>query len=65
VPYRLFISEEAREQLRALPDELRRSTGYRLHQMQQEFAGDIKKLKGPRSHYRLLGTGSYFASTRI
>lgn len=53
VPYQLFISEEAREQLRTLPDELRRNIGYRLHRMQQEFAGDIKKLEGPRSHYRL------------
>jgi mRNA interferase RelE/StbE len=51
--YQMFISEEAREELRALPDELRKNIGYRLHLLQQEFSGDIKKLEGPRSHYRL------------
>ena len=56
--YELFISEEARDQLRALPDEQRKNIGYRLHQLQEEFSGDIKKLEGLRSHYRLL-VGSY------
>ena len=51
--YQLFISEEAREQLRALPEELRRNIGYRLHLLQQEFSGDIKKLEAQRNHYRL------------
>jgi mRNA-degrading endonuclease RelE of RelBE toxin-antitoxin system len=51
--YELFISEEAREQLRALPGEQRRSIGQRLHQLQQQFTGDIKKLEGQRSRYRL------------
>ena len=32
--YQLFISEEAREQLRALADELRKNIGYRLHLLQ-------------------------------
>lgn len=49
----MFISEEAREQLRALPDELRKNIGYRLRLLQEEFSGDIKKLEGPRNHYRL------------
>ncbi|MDQ2945389.1 MAG: type II toxin-antitoxin system RelE/ParE family toxin [Acidobacteriota bacterium] len=51
--YQLFISEEAREQLRALPEDLRKNIGYRLHLLQQEFSGNIKKLEGPRNHYRL------------
>ena len=51
--YQLFLSEEAREQLRALPESLRRNIGHRLHLLQQEFAGDIKKLEGHRNHYRL------------
>ena len=51
--YQLFLSEEARERLRALPEELRRNIGYRLHLLQQEFVGDIKKLEGQRNHYRL------------
>jgi len=53
VGYQLFISEEARAQLRALPDELRRNIGYRIQLLQEEFTGDIKKLEGSRNHYRL------------
>ena len=49
----MFISEVAREQLRALPEEFRRNIGYRLHVLQQEFSGDIKKLEGQRNDYRL------------
>jgi len=51
--YELFLSEEAREQLRALTDELRRNIGYRLHLLQDELAGDVRKLEGQRGHYRL------------
>jgi mRNA interferase RelE/StbE len=51
--YQLFLSEEAREQLRSLPADLRRNIGHRLELLQQEFSGDIKKLEGPRNHYRL------------
>ena len=51
--YELFISEEAREQLRELPEEIRRNIGYRLQLLQDELAGDVKKLEGQRSHYRL------------
>jgi mRNA interferase RelE/StbE len=53
VAYRLFISDEARAQIRALPEEFRRNIGHRIDLLQQEFSGDIKKLEGPRSHYRL------------
>ena len=64
--YEMFIAEEAREQLRSLPEEIRQSIGYRLHLLQQDFSGDIKKLEGPRSHYRLRvgGTGSSSAWTQ-
>ena len=51
--YELFISEEAHDQLRALPQELRKNIGYRIHLLQQEFSGDINKLEGHRNHYRL------------
>ena len=51
--YQLFISEEAREQLRAIPDEQRRNIGYRLRLLEHEFTGDIKKLEGRRNHFRL------------
>jgi mRNA interferase RelE/StbE len=49
----LSISDEAREQLRRLPEDLRRNIGHRIDLLQQEFAGDIKKLGGSRNHYRL------------
>ena len=51
--HQLFISEEAREQLRELPDEIRRNIGHRLQLLQEDLAGDVKKLEGLRSHYRL------------
>ena len=51
--YELFISEEAREQLREIPEKIRRNIGYRLQLLQDELAGDVKKLEGQRSHFRL------------
>jgi mRNA interferase RelE/StbE len=51
--YRLFISEEARDHLRALPDELRKNVGHRLSLLQENFSGDVKKLEGPGNRYRL------------
>lgn len=51
--YNLFLSEEAKQQLRELPEELRRNIGNRLQLLQQDLAGDVKKLEGQRSHYRL------------
>ena len=53
VRYELFISEEARQQLRELPEEVRRNIGHRLQLFQLGLAGDMKKLEGQRSHYRL------------
>ena len=43
--YELFISGEAREQLRELPEEIRRNIGYRLQLLQDDLAGDVKKLE--------------------
>ena len=65
--YELFISQEAREQLRELPHEIRRNIGYRLQSLQGDLAGDVKKLEGQRSHYRLRSepTESSFASTAL
>ena len=51
--FELFISEEAREQLRNLPDDVRRNLGYRLQSLQENFSGDVKKLKGQTNLYRL------------
>ena len=51
--YRLEIMNEARSQLRALPKELRRNIGARLEDMQNDLAGDVKKLSARTSEYRL------------
>jgi len=47
------IMDEAKAALRALPVDLRGEIGFRLHQLQLNFAGDVKKLKGSRNEYRL------------
>jgi mRNA interferase RelE/StbE len=51
--FQLFISEEALEQLRALPKDLRKRLGERLTALEENFAGDIKKLSGAENKYRL------------
>jgi mRNA interferase RelE/StbE len=51
--YEMEIKDEARAALRDLPDDIRRQIGYRLHVLQQDFSGDVKKLKGGKKEYRL------------
>ena len=51
--YRIEFGPEAVEQLRNLPKELRRNIGFRLDQLQNDLAGDLKKLKGSTNDYRL------------
>jgi mRNA interferase RelE/StbE len=51
--YEMEIKDEARAVLRDLPDDIRRQIGYRLHVLQQDFGGDVKKLKGSKKEYRL------------
>ena len=51
--YDLLISEEAREQLRALSKPLRRNIGQRLDALQSGLAGDVKKLTARQHKYRL------------
>jgi mRNA interferase RelE/StbE len=53
VPYRLEIKEEARQQLRTLSKEQRRNVGRRLDVLQENLAGDVKKLTGKTHEYRL------------
>jgi mRNA interferase RelE/StbE len=64
MPYRLAISDEAREQLRALPGEVRANIGYRLQLLQGDFSRDIKKLAGMKSSYRLR-VGTYRVLFRL
>jgi mRNA interferase RelE/StbE len=47
------IKDEAKIELRKLPDDVRREIGYQLHLLQQDFSGDVKKLKGSKNEYRL------------
>ena len=51
--YRLEISQKAREQLRALPKELRRNIGRRMEAMRDDLQGDVTKLKAQGQRYRL------------
>lgn len=53
MPYRLEIKEEARQQLRTLSKEQRRNVGRRLDVLQENLAGDVKKLTGKTHEYRL------------
>ena len=62
--YSLLISEEAREQLRALPKPLRRNIGQRLDALQDGLAGDVKKLTAREHKYRLR-VGSYRVLFRL
>ena len=62
--YALLISEEARDQLRALPRPLRRAIGRRLDALQTGFSGDIKKLTAREHKYRLR-IGSYRVLFRL
>lgn len=51
--YRLEIKEEARQQLKTLSKEQRRNVGRRLDLLQDNLAGDVKKLTGKTNEYRL------------
>jgi mRNA interferase RelE/StbE len=51
--YEIEIKAEAITSLRKLPEEIRREIGYRLHLLQQDFSGNVKKLKGSKNEYRL------------
>ena len=51
--YRLDISDEALEQLRALPKDQRQRIGQKLDALQTDLQGDVKKLAGQEGKYRL------------
>ncbi len=53
VQYTLAISEEARDQLRALPKILRKRIGEKMTGLQDNLAGDVKKLATTEKKYRL------------
>ena len=64
VKYALAISEEAREQLRALPKDWRKRVGERLTLLQNNLTGDVKKLVATERKYRLR-IGSYRVLFRL
>jgi len=51
--YEIEIKDDAKAALRKAPGDVRRQIGYRLHLLQQGFAGDEKKLEGSTNEYRL------------
>jgi mRNA interferase RelE/StbE len=51
--YEMELKDEAKAALRALSEDLRQQIGYRLHLLQKNFEGDVKKLKGSKNEYRL------------
>ena len=51
--YEIEIKDEAIAALRELSEQTRREIGYRLHLLQQDFSGDVKKLRGSKNEYRL------------
>jgi mRNA interferase RelE/StbE len=53
VRYALALSEEARNQLRALPKDLRRRIGEWMTALQNNLTGDVKKLTATENKYRL------------
>ena len=51
--YSLKFEDVALQAIETLPNNLRRQVGYSIDQMQYDWSGDIKKLKGHEHHYRL------------
>ena len=51
--FELEIKNDALAGLKKLSQEHRRLVGHRLHRLQQDFSGDVKKLKGSKNEYRL------------
>ncbi|HZV34057.1 MAG TPA: type II toxin-antitoxin system RelE/ParE family toxin [Verrucomicrobiae bacterium] len=51
--FRLVIAEEALQQLRHSPKDLRKRIGDKLSRLESHFEGDIKKLAGSDNKYRL------------
>ncbi len=51
--FQLLFAEEALEQLRALPKDLRKRIGEKLSAVETSFTGNIKKLAGAENKYRL------------
>jgi mRNA interferase RelE/StbE len=51
--YAVSLTSKTKEELRVLPTAIRREIGHRLFQLEDGLGGDVKKLKGLKSAYRL------------
>ena len=62
--YRLSISDTAKRALRLLPKQERQEIGYKIYLMQEDLAGNVKKLRGSQNEYRLR-VGNYRVMFRL
>ena len=53
VRYTVILTDEVKAGLHALPLTLRREIGHKLFLLEEDLAGNVKKLKGSSSEYRL------------
>jgi len=53
VNYRVGFTDKARRSLLLLPKSARQEIGYKMYLMQDNLAGDVKKLEGSQNEYRL------------
>ena len=51
--YTVVLTDEVKNKLRTQRPELRREIGHHLFRLEDNLAGDVKKLKGARTEYRL------------
>ena len=51
--YTVILTDEVKARLRAMPLALRREIGHKLFLLEEDLAGDVKKLKGSRNEYRV------------
>jgi mRNA interferase RelE/StbE len=64
IRYSLALSEEALVQLRVLPKDLRKRIGTKMSELQNNLAGDVKKLAATEKKYRLR-VGNYRVLFRL
>jgi mRNA interferase RelE/StbE len=51
--YQVELLATVRDQLRALPKDVRYSIGSKINRLQNDLSADVKKLKGFKNKYRL------------
>ena len=51
--YTVILTDEVKTRLHALPLALRREIGHKLFLLEEDLAGNVKKLQGSTNEYRL------------